>query len=68
MMQKEGIIGIGEDNVFPEKGVFEKSMVSIDFFEDIIIPVHKPKLIIAFGAGFVVKIKRIFSHKYIIVA
>jgi hypothetical protein len=67
-MQKEGVVGMSEDDVLPQKGVFEKGVVSVDLFEDIVIAVDESELVIAFATRFIVEVEGIFSNKYVIVA
>jgi len=68
MMQKERIIRVGEDDVLPQKWTFEKSMVSVDLLEDVVVSMDKTKLVIAFAAWFIVEIQSILGNQYVIVA
>jgi len=68
MMQEKGVIGIGEDDILPQKRVFDKCVISIDLFKDIIIAVDEYKSIFALTARFVVKVERVLGNKNVIIA
>ena len=62
MVQEEWIIGMSEDYIFSKKWVFDKSMIIIDLLENVVIAVYESKLVVAFAAGLVVKVKGVFSY------
>jgi len=49
MIQEEGIVGVCEHNVFSKKGSFKEGMIAVYLLENIVIPMHKPKLTAAFA-------------------
>lgn len=68
MIQEEGIVGVCEHNVFSKKGSFKEGMIAVYLLENIVIPMHKPKLTAAFAWRFIVKIEGVLCHQYVVVS
>lgn len=47
VVQEEGVVGVGEDDVLPQEGRLQEGVVLVYFLEDVVIPVHESKLRIA---------------------
>jgi hypothetical protein len=49
MMQKEGVIGMREYDILPEKRSLEKLMVAVYLLKDVVVAMDESELIITFG-------------------
>lgn len=47
VVQEEGVVGVGEDDVLSQEGRLQEGVVLVYFLEDVVIPVHESKLRIA---------------------
>ena len=66
VVQKKGVVGVGEHYVLPQKGFLQELVIVVDLLKEVVIALDEAELVVAFGGALIIKIQSVLSQKHII--
>jgi hypothetical protein len=66
VVEKEGVVGVSEDDVLAQEGGLEEGVVTVYLFEDVVVAVDEAELAVALAARLEVETQGVLGHQHVV--